>query len=518
MTPGISPMWLFLKAMSKRKRLASAIGILFAISGTLFFFQLARRSDQNYILATGRHDGLYHRLGTTVVASLASSERTGYNIELFPTTGSISNINLLRLGKVDFGFSQLDAASAHIYAGEVSPIAILAQEDLLLLSRDCSSHSPTHDRNEPFSFLDGCIINIGRPGSGVQFTANRLLGALGSQVISSKESNTLPDALERLKKGSIDSLFYVGRLSADSPILSYLATKPYNVKLRSVDSTAFSYLSSVYPGSYSKSVVPAGRFGLDPVLPSQDLETISVPTVLLARPNVNPSFVRQLTWSILSNYRNFVPFYPDLLSQRPSSALTWGLQSLDPSASDVFANGDPRQAWIRYWERNSDLQAGVFILLGTSLFGYFFRFWMKQRSKTLLSSVNSRLLLLAEELELDPKSTLAKIDEIVDETRLQFIASRLNDDAYGLIVKRTQSLADKCRSAIESSRRKSVLDSLVVFDEWQIAISEDPSRALQLVSQMKARYSEMLLDGEIDIAAYIELTELVLLSEVKMKS
>ena len=41
---------------------------------------------------------------------------------------------------------------------------------------------------------------------------------------------------------------------------------------------------------------------------------------------------------------------------------------------------------------------------------------------------------------------------------------------------------------------------------------------MQLVSQMKARYSQMLLEGEIDIAAYIELTELVLLSEVKLKS
>ena len=505
------------KPVARRKYLIAGISIL-AIASGAFFTLFARRTEPTYVFATGRPDGLYHRLGLTVVATASSSGLTGSNIQLLPTSGSISNIKLLKTGKADFAFSQLDAASAHIDAGEVMPIAILAYEDLLILARECTPYLPSDDPSSPLSFLNGCSINIGQLGSGVQFTTKRLLGALGSQINISTETNTFSQALDRLKSGSIDSLAYVGRLSLDSPIISYLKSRPYNVHFSGLEASAFSYLSGAYPGSYSKSSVQAGRYGLDPLIPSQDFETISVPTVLLVRPGVNPSFIRQLTWSILSSYRSFVPFYPELLSLQPSKALTSGLQSLDPSARDVFENGDPRQLWIRYWERNSDLQAGVFILLGTSIFGYLYRYWVMQRSKKLLASVNSRLLLLAEELESDPKKTLAHIDEILDELRLQYIASRLNDDSYGLIIKRTQSLADKCRASIESTRRQSVLDSLVVFDEWQNAISADPSRAMQLVSQMKARYSQMLLEGEIDISAYIELTELVLLSEVKLKS
>lgn len=229
---------------------------------------------------------------------------------------------------------------------------------------------------------------------------------------------------------------------------------------------------------------------------------------------MDPSAVRALTWSILSGYRRFAPYYPSLLLKEPQDALAAGLQNLDPAARDVYANGDPRQAWLRYWERNADLQAGVFLLFGTSFFGFFFRYWVRQRSKNLVKSVISRLLTLAGQLEADPKKALAALDEIVDEIRLQYIANRINDEAYGLVVKRVQSLADKCRAAIDSSRRRSVLESLVTFDEWQTAISRDPEKAMRLADEIKSRYSQMLLDGEIDVAAYIELTELVLLSEV----
>ena len=55
------------------------------------------------------------------------------------------------------------------------------------------------------------------------------------------------------------------------------------------------------------------------------------------------------------------------------------------------------------------------------------------------------------------------VDEIVDEIRLQYIANRINDEAYGTVLKRVQSLADKCRAAIDSSRRRSVLDSCILI-------------------------------------------------------
>ena len=101
---------------------------------------------------------------------------------------------------------------------------------------------------------------------------------------------------------------------------------------------------------------------------------------------------------------------------------------------------------------------------------------------------------------------------------MQYFACRFTDDFHGLVSKRTQSLADQCRAAIELTRRKRVLDSLVVSDEWQSAISEDPSKALRLVGQMMATFSQILLDVEIHIAAYIELTELVLPAEVKLRN
>ena len=491
---------------------------LFSVGACVSILYLGRPTHSVYTLSTGREGGLYFDLARLVSSGLQEVSAGDLSLELLPSAGSIENIELLRSGKVDFAFAQADAAYDLIQAGQVAPLATIAQEDVLIVTRPCGSEHQEASTLPPLSYLNGCSINIGVSGSGVRFTAERILGSLGPSSHILRTGYPFSRSLDQFRDGQVDALFYVGRLDSKSPLIPLLSSGREQVRLRGVDSSVFANLTGRYPGTYSQTSIRSGRYSLAPVLPSADIKTISVPTVLLVRTGVDPSAVRALTWSILSGYRRFAPYYPALLLKDPKDALAGGLQNLDPSARDVYANGDPRQAWLRYWERNADLQAGVFLLFGTSFFGFFYRYWVRQRSKTLVNSVNSRLLSLSDQLEADPKKVLAAVDEIVDEIRLQYIANRINDEAYGMVLKRVQSLADKCRAAIDSSRRRSVLDSLVAFDEWQTSISHDPARAMRVVGEIKSRYSQMLLDGEIDVAAYIELTELVLLSEVKLRS
>ena len=491
-----------------------ALLVIFSVGACMSILYFGRSTNSLYTLSTGRDGGLYSDLGRLVSSGLQEVSSGDLSLELVPSAGSIENLELLRSGKVDFAFAQADAAYDLIQAGQVFPLATIAQEDVLIIAKPCGLEHQDDARLSPLSYLKGCSINAGVSGSGVRFTAERILGSLGPSFRILRTGHAFSRSLDQFREGKVDALFYVGRLDSKSPLISLFTPGREQVQLHGVDSSIFANLTGRYPGTYSQRLIQSGRFSLSPVLPSADIKTISVPTVLLVRTGVDPSAVRALTWSILSGYRRFAPYYPSLLLKEPQDALAAGLQNLDPAARDVYANGDPRQAWLRYWERNADLQAGVFLLFGTSFFGFFFRYWVRQRSKSLVKSVNSRLLALAGQLEADPKKALAALDEIVDEIRLQYIANRINDEAYGLVVKRVQSLADKCRAAIDSSRRRSVLESLVTFDEWQTAISRDPEKAMRLADEIKSRYSQMLLDGEIDVAAYIELTELVLLSEV----
>jgi predicted negative regulator of RcsB-dependent stress response len=92
-----------------------------------------------------------------------------------------------------------------------------------------------------------------------------------------------------------------------------------------------------------------------------------------------------------------------------------------PAAENVFEQGDPRAALVRYWENNSDLQAGVFILGATSMVGFLFQRWRKERSKKLLNTTINQMNDLKMLLSEDPQQALQGIEDLRQEHRLRFI-------------------------------------------------------------------------------------------------
>jgi predicted CopG family antitoxin len=169
---------------------------------------------------------------------------------------------------------------------------------------------------------------------------------------------------------------------------------------------------------------------------------------------VNQRTIGLITWAILANARNYSPFYPELQEGEEAALLRKGLFYVHPAAENVFEQGDPRAALVRYWENNSDLQAGVFILGATSMVGFLFQRWRKERSKKLLNTTINQMNDLKMLLSEDPQQALQGIEDLRQEHRLRFIDNTVTSEIYEELQQKTQTFSDQCRTLIEQQRKK----------------------------------------------------------------
>ncbi len=450
-------------------------------------------------LSTGSETGYYYRLGQQLEDSASSVVKLDLTVE--PSKGSLDNLERLRNRQADFALVQLDVAAKAMEAGDVQAIAVLAQEHCHLLVR--------RGQTQSLEQLGGKAIAIGTPGSGIRFTAEQILKAAQLPVRASDAG--LEQAIQQLAQQQLDAVFYVGRLGASAQLRQGFADTA-NLDLLSLPPSLINFLTIQQPGTYQASTIPIGIYRVNPPIPSQPITTLATPTVLVTRPDVKPKTIRLLTWSILATARRYASFYPELQTGSPEILLRQGLFYTHPAAMQVYETGDPRQAWVRYWDSNSDLQAGVVLLLASSIFGLALQQWRRRRSQTIINRTLTRITELAQALKQDPQEALREIEELSQDNRLQFIAGNVPDEIYAQVQHKTQTFSDQCRSVLETQRRQLVLDTLLLLDDWQETLQTDPEAALQKLGQIKQQYREMLLSSQVDIQAYIELMELTLMS------
>ena len=463
-------------------------------------------------LSTGSPTGYYYRLGQSIEASVENT--VSIDVDVLQSTGSQNNLQQLLNSDTDLALVQLDVAEESMKAGDVLAIAILAQEHIHLISRQTiGSSTKTGTNTEPatLSDLTGLTVAIGPPGSGIRFTATQLLDtALLDETVQINEAG-FSDALDLLSQGQVDAAFYVGRLGANQSLREAFAANP-DLTLLSISPSLANFLAIQNPGVYRAATIPEGVYGVVPSRPDRPLSSLSTPTVLVTRPDIAPKTIRLITWSIVATAHRYVSFYPELHSGDPNELLRQGLFFVHPDAVDVYEYGDPRQVWVRYWENNSDLQAGIFLLLGTSVAGMMLQYWRKMRSHRLSNKILQRTIEINQLLSQSPQEALREIEELSQDNRFQFIAGKIPDEVYAQVQQKTQTLSDRCRSVLDRERREEILNTLLLLDEWQETLQTDPPAALSKLSQIKQQYRDMLLSNQVDIQAYMELTELTLIS------
>jgi len=475
-------------------------------------------------IATGSTTGYYYRLGQSIQASV--EETVDIEVEVAESEGSLDNLQQLLEGETDVALVQLDVVQESMKAGEVKAIAVLAKEHLHLISRQraiAPSETASGAASSPTSLqgsIQGSIqdfrgktLAVGTPGSGIRFTADELLKASRMDVPGTIKINesSFSEALDLLGQDKIDGAFYVGRLGANNRLREAF-TADADLTLLPLTPSLVNFLTTQYPGVYQAASISQGVYGAYPSIPETTIASLTTPTVLISRTDANAETIRLITWSIVATARRYAPFYPELQLGDPNLRLRQGLFYIHPEAVKVYEQGDPREAWIRYWENNSDLQAGLFLLLSTSVAGMLLQYWRKQQSRRLLARTHESVADISQLLDQDPQAALREIEELSQENRLKFIAGKVPDDVYSLVQQKTQTFRDQCRLVLDRRQKQLVLNTLLLLDDWQETLQSDPQAALGKLSEIKQQYREMLLADQVDIQAYMELVELTLIS------
>lgn len=487
----------------KFRRCPRAIVLIFGglASGTLVsVLSSCSVQPDNVSLSSGTAGGFYNRVGKEI--SNSTEATVGLKVRNLDSQGSRENLQRLLSGEVDFALVQLDIASLEMRQGKIQAVAILANEYVHIITRKDSGL-------RSFADLEGKRVAIGTPGSGISFTASQLIKA--DKLKIQKDASDLDTAFKKLYAGQVDAIAYVGSLGANQKLRQQFVNNP-NLKIIPIQQSLINNLIVLEPGSYQSATLPMGTYASRPSVPEQDVSTISTAAVLVTRPNMDSQKVGLVTWSIISNARTYSEFYPELQNTESTELLRKGLFYIHPAAQEVFEDGDPRAAFIRYWQKNSDLQSGLFIFLFTSAIGLLIGQWRKQSSQKLLATTVNRVAELKKLLADNPQEALKGIEDLRQEHRLRFIDGAVTTEIYEQLQQKTQTFADECRSILEKQRKKFIMDTLLLLDEWQATLQTDPDVALQKLGQIKQDYRDMLLSDQVDIEAYVELMQLTLMS------
>ncbi|NJP12162.1 MAG: TAXI family TRAP transporter solute-binding subunit [Leptolyngbyaceae cyanobacterium RU_5_1] len=471
-------------------------------TGLLLLFTLGSCSTQSgsITLSSGTTGGYYDHLGQRIAD--VSRDEVGLTIQHHQSQGSQENLQRLLDRKADFAIVQLDVASEAMRKGRVHAVAILATEQLHIITY---GNSPIRS----FADLEGKRVSVGAIGSDIRHSASKLIES--AKLTIQEDHSELHEAFSKLNRRQVDAMIFVDSIGANKELQQQFTANP-DLRFVPIHPSLINYLMIQEPGSYQPAAISAGTYNPRPTIPPQTVPTLSTATVIVTHPEVSQQKVGLLTWAILANARKFSHFYPELQTGDAQSLLQKGLFYIHAAAQEVFNEGDPRSAWIRYFKENSDLQSGLVILIGTSGLGLLLRNWRSERSKKLISTTLERINELQEILPQDAHAAMRGVDELSQELRVMFIDGRVKPDVYQEIHQKIHLFAEQCRGLLEQQRKSLVMDTLLLLDDWQATLQTDPAEALMKLNQLKSHYRGMLLTDQVDIEAYIELMELTLMS------
>jgi TRAP transporter TAXI family solute receptor len=219
-------------------------------------------------IATGSQAAVYYAYGTAM-AQLIRDRLPDVQPSVLVTAASAENVNLVRSGSAEIGFTQADIAAdaAGRSPGQLFTLARLYDDYFHLVVRQSGDIHGLPD-------LHGHKISLGAPGSGTGVTASRLLSVAPDGLADSfqKEQLGLDDSASALREGRIDGFFFSGGL----PVAA-VETLARSVAIRLVDLHDYvPLLRRRFGEYYTERVVPRSTYsGVDPTL------TIGIPNYLV---------------------------------------------------------------------------------------------------------------------------------------------------------------------------------------------------------------------------------------------
>jgi TRAP transporter TAXI family solute receptor len=299
-----------------------------ALAGTALALALPAApalAQQKFItIGTGGVTGVYYAAGGAI-CRLVNKDRAKHNIRcsVESTGGSVFNVNTIKAGELDLGFTQSDVQFNALKGvaqfkdqayGDLRAVFSVHPEPFTVLARKEANI-------KTFADFKGKRFNVGNPGSGTRASMEELLAGMGWKLSDFSLASELKadEHGPALCDGKIDGFFYgVGHPSANiqDPTISCGA------KLVSLTGAAVDKLVAEKP-YYAKATIPGGLYANNP----EATTTYGVLATVVASSKVPADTVYQVVKAVFDNFDEFKKLHPALASLTPEQMVKDGLSA-----------------------------------------------------------------------------------------------------------------------------------------------------------------------------------------------
>ena len=305
-----------------RSSVFPALAAAAALSATLAAPAFAQ---QKFVtIGTGGVTGVYYAAGGAI-CRLVNKDRAKHGIRcsVESTGGSVFNVNTIKAGELDLGFTQSDvqynatkglgqfkdgpwADQRAVFSVHPEPFTVLARKEANI---------------KAFTDFKGKRFNVGNPGSGTRASMEELLAAMGWKLTDFALASELKadEHGPALCDGKIDGFFYgVGHPSANIQD----PTTSCGAKLVSLTGPAVDKLIKEKP-YYAKAVIPGGLYPNNP----EPTNTYGVLATVVASAKTPPETVYQVVKAVFDNFEEFKKLHPALANLSPQNMVKDGLSA-----------------------------------------------------------------------------------------------------------------------------------------------------------------------------------------------
>jgi TRAP transporter TAXI family solute receptor len=242
--------------------------------------------------------GMYYPFANAFT-ELASKDETGINWKVKSTAGSAANLRLLSDNYIELGIAQADLIE-DAYYGKGSfhsgkyrgykAVASLYPEACQIVVRKDSDITSLDD-------LEGKNVSVGEEESGTERNATQILEMCGlpDNLVNTKNLD-YTDAADQLAEKKIDAFFCTAGIC--TTVIEEL-TKECDIRLLEIPESCRQKLKKAY-SFYDDYVIPAGTYSGQ----TEDIQTISVQSVLLASSTLSEKTVQKLTASLFQHIKD----------------------------------------------------------------------------------------------------------------------------------------------------------------------------------------------------------------------
>ena len=283
-------------------------------------------AQQKFVtIGTGGVTGVYYAAGGAI-CRLVNKDRAKHGIRcsVESTGGSVFNVNTIKAGELDLGFTQSDVQYNGVKGvgqfkdagpmGDLRAVFAVHPEPFTVVARKEANIGKFED-------FKGKRFNVGNPGSGTRSSAEELLAAMGWKLGDFSLASELKadEHGPALCDGKVDGFIYgVGHPSANIQD----PTTSCGAKLVSLTGPVIDKLVADKP-YYAKVTIPAGLYPNNP----QATPTYGVLATVVASAKTPPETVYQVTKAVFENFDEFKKLHPALANLSPQNMIKDGLSA-----------------------------------------------------------------------------------------------------------------------------------------------------------------------------------------------